>query len=157
MNAIGMDLGTHFCGWAAYRDGKYECGAWDLRPKRNGDGFRYLAFRLHFTRLVNQIKPSVVFYENVRRHRGTNAAHVYGGYRAQLRQVCVGRKIRNVGLSVGTIKKHATGNGRADKPAMLRAARVKWPQLRVVNDDMADALWALDCGLSERGADVGHG
>lgn len=42
-------------------------------------------------------------------------------------------------MAPNTLKKAATGNGRADKPEMLAAARRHWPECP--NDDCADAYW----------------
>jgi hypothetical protein len=50
------------------------------------------------------------------------------------------------GIPVGTIKKHATGRGNADKQAMITAARAKG--FSPVDDNEADAiailLWAIE-------------
>lgn len=43
-----------------------------------------------------------------------------------------------------TLKKYATGSGRADKSAMIAAAKAKWPEVEIVDDNHADALWLLD-------------
>ena len=37
---------------------------------------------------------------------------------------------------------------------MVEAARVKWPDVEIVDDNMADALWLLDLAKSELGGDV---
>lgn len=148
MRALGIDLGTS-CGWAGLRDGRLRAGYWDLRPSKhkNKEGFRYISFRIHFTRLINHYQPDFVFYEDVKAHKGTKAAHVYGGLRAQLRQVCDGRGITHKGIAVQTIKKHATGSGRAKKVDMVASARQRWPGLKIERDDVADAAWTLACGV----------
>ena len=48
-----------------------------------------------------------------------------------------------------SIKKHATGNGNANKVMMLEAARARWPE--VSTHDEADAMWLLDMVLSKGG------
>ena len=47
-----------------------------------------------------------------------------------------------------TLKKFATGSGRATKEDMLRAAKKKWPT--VSNDHEADALWLCEFGRKSR-------
>lgn len=48
-------------------------------------------------------------------------------------------------IAVATIKKHATGSGRAKKPDMIAAARAKG--FNVIDDNEADALHLLFCAL----------
>lgn len=50
-----------------------------------------------------------------------------------------------------TLKLFATGNGRADKHAMTRAARALWPTARVSNDNEADALLLASAGAQRLG------
>ena len=55
--------------------------------------------------------------------QGVDAAHVYGGLMATLTAWCEHHNVPYEGVQVGTIKKHATGKGNADKPAMLAAVQ----------------------------------
>ena len=52
------------------------------------------------------------------------------------------------GVPVGTIKRHATGKGNADKEAMIAAARARG--FSPADDNEADAIailfWALETG-----------
>ena len=57
---------------------------------------------------------------------------------------CLEKGIEYKGVGVGTIKKHATGNGHAKKDAMILAATLKWPDINIIDDNHADALWLLD-------------
>jgi Holliday junction resolvasome RuvABC endonuclease subunit len=82
----------------------------------------------------------------VRRHVGVDAAHAYGGFLAHLTAWCEHHQIPYQGVPVGTIKKHATGKGNADKAAMMAAVRAKG--FLPADDNEADALalllWAID-------------
>ena len=51
----------------------------------------------------------------------------------------------------GHIKKYATGNGHADKDAMLIAALRRMPEVLVTTNDEADALWLLQMALAHYG------
>ena len=86
-----------------------------------------------------------VYYEEVRRHAATDAAHVYGGLMATLTAWCEFHSIAYEGVPVGTIKKHATGKGNASKGMMIAAMRAKghYP----ADDNDADALALLHCQL----------
>jgi crossover junction endodeoxyribonuclease RuvC len=137
MITLALDLGTK-TGWALCQ-GTVTSGLWDLSNKRHeGGGMRYLKFRRHLEALP---PPGVVYYELVRRHIGTDAAHVYGGLLATLSTWCEERGIPYQGVGVGTIKKHATGQGNASKQAMIEAMRDKG--FNPGCDNEADALAIL--------------
>lgn len=138
---LALDLGTK-TGWAHYSsECDYISGVQNFATKRHeGGGMRYLRFRrwLEGWRPL----PTEVYYEEVRRHRGVTAAHVYGSLEGHLMAFCDEHSIPYSGVPVGTIKKHATGKGNAGKPAMIAAAQARgWSP---VDDNEADALWILD-------------
>jgi Holliday junction resolvasome RuvABC endonuclease subunit len=113
---------------------------------------RYLRFKRWLTELKAQVEPiDVVYFEEVRRHAGTDAAHVYGGLLATLTSWCEHHQIAYEGVPVGTIKKHATGKGNAGKEEMIKAMQDKGHP--VSDDNEADALailhWALDTQLEQ--------
>ena len=87
-----------------------------------------------------------VYFEEVRRHAGVDAAHVYGGLMATLTTWCEHHNIAYQGVPVGTIKKHATGKGNAGKGEVIAAMRLLGHP--VTDDNEADALallhWAID-------------
>ena len=64
-----------------------------------------------------------VYFEEVRRHVGVDAAHAYGGFLAHLTAWCEHHGIPYEGVPVGTIKKFVTGKGNADKAAVITAIR----------------------------------
>jgi Holliday junction resolvasome RuvABC endonuclease subunit len=122
---LALDLGTT-TGWALLaRDGSITSGSASFKPQRfEGGGMRFLRFK----RWLTEIKQSAdginaVYFEEVRRHLGVDAAHAYGGFMAHLTAWCEHHQIPYQGIPVGTIKKHATGKGNASKDEMLAAAR----------------------------------
>jgi len=150
MIRLAFDLGT-YCGvaWSEKDDGsevKYTC--LNLSSKgHEGGGMRYLKFRQFLTTFVPT--PDVVYYELVARHKGTAAAHVYGGLQAVLMAWCEENNIPYTGIAVQTIKKHATGKGNASKDMMIEAARKEFGY-EGSDDNEADAIWVLDCGMSQQ-------
>lgn len=139
---VGIDPGTH-CGWAILRsDGsRVASGVWDLSPRRHeGGGMRYLRVRRHLTEMLGQYAVEQLAYEEVRRHAGTDAAHVYGGIVAMIAAVCEEGDVPYAGASVGTIKKLATGKGNAGKPQMIEAALAIFG-VECEDDNEADALF----------------
>lgn len=137
---LGIDPGTR-CGYALLDGGRYVIsGWWDLRPRRyEGGGMRYLRFR----RLISEASAEVdlVAYEEVRRHLGVDAAHIYGGLIAQLAAHCEEAGKPYLGIPVGTAKKAATGKGNADKGAMVEAAREFTGRADLDDDNEADAIF----------------
>ena len=74
-------------GWALRaHDGLITSGTVSFRPSRyDGGGMRYLRFTNWLTELDQLSGPiAAIWYEEVRRHAGTDAAHVYGGLMATL-------------------------------------------------------------------------
>jgi len=145
---LAIDPGTK-CGWALRTEAGITLhGTWDLAPRRHeGGGMRFLKL----VRLLGDIgRVDEVAYEEVRGHKGTDAAQIYGGIVAHLTAWCESLGIPYQGVPVGTIKKHATGKGNADKAAMVKAAVAKFGPT-VEDDNQADALWLLDWMLAQDG------
>lgn len=135
-----LDLGTK-TGWAAnVSTNEILSGVQDFSTKRNeGGGMRYLKFR----RWLDRISPGIteIHFEEVRRHAGTQAAHVYGGLMGTLTLWCEENRIPYSSVPVGTIKKAATGKGNASKQEMIDAAKALG--FNPATDDEADAIHIL--------------
>lgn len=147
MNTIlCLDLGTT-TGYAFVRPGEIKGGSQSLDGSRSeGEGYRYAMFESWLSRLCHDLGPEAIYVEDVRRHNGTSAAHVYGGLRAVAAAVAWRRRIPLIAVGVGQIKKHATGNGNADKALMVTTQQAKGRA--VVDDNHADALALLDYARS---------
>ncbi len=147
MNFLGIDPGTQ-CGWGILDQygHRIASGVWDLRPKRHeGGGMRYLRLDSYISETLRAIDVHALAYEEVRRHMGVDAAHVYGGIIAKVAEVCERRepKMPYQAIPVGTVKKLATGKGNAKKEAMIAAANARWG-ISVSDDNEADALWIAE-------------
>lgn len=145
MRFLGIDPGTN-CGWAVLdQDGnRLDSGVWSLKSKRlEGGGMRYLRAQRRVLALLDEHGPCVLAFEEVKRHAGTQAAHVYGGLVAVLQAACEARSVPYQGVGVGTVKKLATGKGNAGKQAMVDAACEQWDHV-CERDDEADALWIAE-------------
>jgi len=143
MKILAIDPGTR-CGYALSPN---ESGVWNLSPHRHeGGGMRFVRLKNYLMTICEGV--NIVVYEEVRRHLGTDAAHIYGGIVAIIQEHCEHNKIPYQGVPVGTIKKYFTGKGNSNKEVMLTAARAKWPDLDIIDDNQADALalwaWAKD-------------
>jgi Holliday junction resolvasome RuvABC endonuclease subunit len=145
---LALDLGTT-TGWAMQlADSTIVSGTMAFRPGRyEGGGMRYLRFRSWLDELL-RTSPDLgrVHFEEVRRHAGTDAAHIYGGFLAHLAAWCEMKGIPYQGVPVGVIKRHITGKGNADKQAVIAAVKAKG--FNPADDNEADAiailLWATE-------------
>ena len=146
---LALDLGTT-TGWALRSMELITSGCLSLKSSRfDGGGMRYLRFRRWLEQLQVDAGPiGAVYFEEVRRHVGTDAAHVYGGLLGQLTAWCEEHGVAYQGVPVGTIKAFATGRGNADKAAMIAAVQSRG--FSPADDNEADAiailLWAIETG-----------
>jgi hypothetical protein len=148
---LALDLGTT-TGWALRGfDGLVTTGTASFKPGRyDGGGMRYLRFTNWLTELDRLSGPvGTIWFEEVRRHAGTDAAHVYGGLMASLTSWAELRGIPYEGVPVGTIKRHATGKGNANKAAMIAAAKARG--FSPADDNEADAIAILHWAIETRG------
>ena len=140
---LALDLGTT-TGWAMLCDGTITSGSQSFKPQRfEGGGMRFLKFKrwLAETRYCAEWGIDAVYFEEVRRHAGVDAAHAYGGFLAHLTAWCEHHQIPYQGVPVGTIKKSACGKGNASKEEMVEKARAIVKNVSDHNE--ADAIHIL--------------
>ena len=145
---LALDLGTT-TGWALRNlRGRILSGTAEFKPHRfEGGGMRYLRFERWLDetlRLAGDVEA--VYFEEVRRHIGVDAAHAYGGFLAAVTAWCEEHAIAYQGVPVGTIKRFIAGKGNADKAAVIAAVRERG--FSPADDNEADAiailLWAIE-------------
>lgn len=147
---LALDLGSR-TGWALRTTaGTITSGMQDFSPRRfEGGGMRYLRFTDWLVELAMLSRGlSRVVFEEVRRHLGTDAAHIYGGFLGALTAWCEEHEVPYEGVPVGTVKRFIAGKGNADKAAVIAA--VKDRGFTPADDNEADAiailLWAIETG-----------
>jgi Holliday junction resolvasome RuvABC endonuclease subunit len=145
---LALDLGTH-TGWALHQlDSTITSGTEHFKPQRfEGGGMRFLRFKRWLAELLTiSGHINAVYFEEVRRHAGVDAAHAYGGFMGHLTAWCEHHNIPYQGVPVGTIKKHATGKGNAGKDEMIASVQLRGHV--PCDDNEADALallhWAIE-------------
>jgi hypothetical protein len=148
---LALDLGST-TGWALRsHDGLVTSGTVSFRPGRfDGGGMRYLRFTNWLTELDRLSGPiAAIWFEEVRRHAGTDAAHVFGGLLATLTTWAELRGIPYEGVPVGTWKRCVCGKGNASKDDVVAAmvARGFAPS----SSDEADALAVLHWAIATNG------
>ena len=151
---LALDLGTA-TGWALSDEcGAVTSGTMSFRPDRfSGGGMRFLRFKGWLTEVKNTAGGiDAVYLEEVRRHAGTSASQIYGGWLAILTAWCEHHSIPYQGVPVGTIKRHVTGKGNASKEAVIEAVRARG--FAPADDNEADAiallLWAIETRAGAR-------
>lgn len=106
---------------------------------------RFVRLRGYLNEIRRTYPIDVVAYEEVASHKGTAASHIYGGVVAVLSEFCEAEGLPYQGVPVGTIKRHATGRGNANKDDMVEEATRRWGvpfgpgSERVFDDNEADA------------------
>jgi hypothetical protein len=145
---LALDLGTT-TGWALRASsGPINSGTVSFRPSRyDGGGVRYLRFRAWLDQLADDAGHiEAIHYEEVRRHIGTDAAHVFGGLLATLTSWAEERAIPYQGVPVGTWKRSVCRKGNAKKDDVIAAIRARG--FNPSDDNEADAiailLWAIE-------------
>jgi hypothetical protein len=145
---LALDLGSS-TGWAIRgANGAITSGVQQFRPNRfEGGGMAFLRFNHWLSELAESSGPiTAVFFEEVRAHAGTLAAHVYGGFLAHLEAWAEFRDVPYQGVPVGTIKRYIAGKGNADKKTVIAAVKARG--FAPADDNEADAisilLWAIE-------------
>ncbi|WP_425384698.1 crossover junction endodeoxyribonuclease RuvC [Wolbachia endosymbiont (group A) of Sturmia bella] len=139
MSVLTLDLGKQ-TGWVILSDGIIQSGSESFHSSRfSGGGMVFLKFH----KWLNEMKekfPSIetVYFEEVRRHLGTDAAHCYGGFLAVLSAWCEENHIPYQGVNVKTIKRFITGKGNASKSEVIEAVKEKGGLPK--DDNESDAL-----------------
>lgn len=151
MTVLCLDLGTK-TGWAfRSADGLISSGTAEFKHDRyQGGGMRFLKFKHWLDRMLATVSQlDAIYFEEVRRHLGVDAAHAYGGFLAHLSAWCEQHCVAYEGVPVGTIKRHATGKGNASKAKVIQAVRQRGHHPS--DDNEADALallhWVIDTRL----------
>jgi hypothetical protein len=153
MRLLALDLGTT-TGYALLDGQAIISGSMSFKPQRfEGGGMRYLRFRRWLDEALpvagGEIPDAEIVFEEVRRHKGVDAAHAYGGFLAHLTAWCEDKGVSYSAAPVSDIKGYATGKKNAGKPAMIEAVTL-WGY-KPVDDNEADAIALLHLKMTELG------
>lgn len=123
---LGIDPGAA-TGWALVRypgEMLVNAGTWELSHTRlEGGGMMFMRLAAWLRQTING-NPflKLVSMEDVRRHDGTAAAHLYGGITATVTTVCEEYpNLAYTGVGVGVWKKMMVGTGNASKETVARS------------------------------------
>jgi len=157
MNILSLDVGE-YCGWAILIYGQIESGTEHLKHKgAESRGFKYLRFTELINRLYRIGAFNLIVYEKPHGLRG-HAIEAMNGYITRIHEFAVvkglelsiSNQIEYKGYSPSTIKKFATGNGRASKEDMIAYFKEQTGN-DPVDDKEADSYSLLRYAMQERG------
>lgn len=147
-------------------------GQLDMRCREFESG---AARAVKLRQFLREIAPDVIFFEQVR-YTPPSGVHMnpaallaraavpiefFGALKCVVAQYADDHNVPAIPIDIGTIKRRATGAGNANKEAVIRAANTAFgceldplEYERLGHDNVADAAWALMCGLETYGAGV---
>jgi Holliday junction resolvasome RuvABC endonuclease subunit len=149
MKILAIDPGTK-SGWA-HSDGL--SGTWDLSIRRDeSTGMRLVRLKAKLNEIKSTLGVDLLVFEANRNLKHGPAVRVAGQIQGVIELWAIENGVEYAGRSAGEIKRHATGSGAADKSKVIAAAVERWPNLKIEDDNHADALWLLSLVMSELGA-----
>jgi Holliday junction resolvasome RuvABC endonuclease subunit len=157
---LALDLATK-TGWAhsfhpLRKEGEHPTagGVWDLSVRRDeSGGMRLVRLAGKLRDIRDMVGLDLVVFEAARHAapKMQGALVVQAELQGVVKSFCEMRDINYRGYSPSEIKKHATGKGNANKAAMIQAAKQRWSDVQIIDDNQADALWLLDLAIQEYG------
>lgn len=145
LTVLGIDLGIN-TGWA-HSDGSY--GVHQLPDRSDGhNGARFTSLAVWLDATLAE-RPFTALGVELPHHRGGPATRLSVGLLGAVERFCHENGIAYAAYHTATVKKHATGSGRAEKAGMLEAAKRRNPDLGNIPHDAVDALWVVDLALHD--------
>ena len=148
LSTLALDMATK-TGWA------HSCGVsgvWDFSIlKDESGGMRLVRFQGKIKEIYEQVGIDLIVFEGVSAGVGPRAnlsvLKLGAKMQAMVEQFAIQNGIETMGFNLQTIKSFALGNaekGKRNKEAMVAAARKKFLDVEIVDDNQADALWLLE-------------
>ena len=153
--ALDCGLSTGFAVYFGDMKGRIESGVQTFKAQRGeSPGIRFLYFRTWLERIINRVEPDLVVYEMSIR-RGGAATELQIGMTTRVQEMCSVLKTEYIKVHLSTVKKFATGSGRASKQDMIKAANELFKSQKriqdreITSDDEADAIMILAWAVNE--------
>lgn len=148
MRILALDCATK-TGWAFGFNGQLqESGVRDFAKKRGeSNGILFLNFRKWLSDLITTCKPELVVYEKAH-FRGGPATELCVGLQTRAMEIATEYHAEYAGFASLSIKKFATGSGKADKSVMITKATTILNR-PPIDDNEADAVHILMMAFHE--------
>lgn len=146
MRVLALDLATK-TGWALWDGARIESGVQDFSKQRGeSNGMLFLKFNRWLDRVgisflergaggLKWVPAELIVFEQAH-HRGGAATEIAVGLMTRVLEFCARYGIEHAPIHSMTLKKWATGSGKADKQAMILAAAKKKYELGGVRTKM---------------------
>lgn len=135
MKILALDQASN-CGWCC---GKDLYGCWDLNTRKDeSSGMKMIRFRSKLKEIIASENIDLIVYERVAGQHKNSIIHA-AKMVAIIETFCEENNLQYIAYSASEIKKFATGNGNANKAAMIAAAALKYGYTGT-NDNEADAI-----------------
>lgn len=115
-------------------------GTFTLPKSERAD--KFAAFAGMLNQILDEHPADAIVYEQGH-HRGGPATRLLIGLTAIIELIAAQRDCRLLSCHTATLKKHATGSGRAQKFEMRAAAEKMNPTIELIDDNHVDALFLL--------------
>lgn len=147
---LGLDLATKTGYSLLTSTGEHVAsGVWNFKAK-SGEDERHglLAFRTQLSQ-IQKDHPQItaIFFEKVDFCVAMLAYRKHCMLAAVLELFSLDSNLPLIPVAVGTLKKYATGNGRADKSEMIAAAKTAYPAIKFEDDNHADSILIAHWGV----------
>lgn len=157
---LALDLSTN-TGWAlSDRNGVVTSGVQTFDLKRGeSTGMRFLRFRKWLKDIIvlgelgkdfSDNNPGVIAFEQAH-HRGGAATQLCVGLVTDVLAEAALYGLEHMPIHTASLKKFATGKGKASKEEMIAKATELFPEIEILDDNHADALLLLKYGMAEIG------
>lgn len=157
LRILALDFATT-TGFAYYSETLEASGIWDLSIRKDeSGGMRLIRFEYKIKEII-KLGVDIIVFEAVSVGSGpkVNMDGIKLGSKLQaiierIVEITDGLECRSYNLT--EIKKHAIPEKgvKKNKEAMIAAAKEKWPNINIIDDNMADALFLLSLAQKELG------
>ena len=120
--------------------GIWKLGGKDAMGDPAAEGLIYERLAEHVFGVIDAYPVVAVVYEQPTMARGFQLCKMMG-YRAIIVMESYALGLAAHPVHCASVKLHATGNGHAKKKMMMNAAAEQWPEIDLIDDNHADALW----------------
>ncbi len=148
MRILALDMATK-TGWAHSSGAS---GVWDLSIRKDeSSGMRLIRFETKLREVFAGVGADVIVFETVSVGRSKKAN--FDGVKLLTKlQAIIERLVETTddleccSRHASTIKAHAlpAKGAKRNKETMTAAAKQRWPDVEIIDDNHADALWLLD-------------
>lgn len=148
MKILSLDLATT-SGWA-YNQPSINGGVWELKPKKgSSEGMKLIKLRSFLEDFYSQVNGlDLIIYEKPA-GRFINGVISVAELVAVVKVFCEDKGINYTSYRPTEVKKEMTGKGNSNKEVMFDEAKKRWPNINIIDHNMADAMLMLQLTIRD--------